>query len=181
MKQNLTITAAALVIATLAACSNTKADTSGTPASPNAAKHSSTTKQDSTASKPLTAGSAFDKISASVTTAKLSGTVTAENDPNDLLGRPSQYTSKITFSDSRISADDVIGTDKGDIERGGAIESFATAGDAKTRAEYIQTVTKSMPTLTEYDYVQGTTLVRVSHYLTPKQAGEYKAAAANLE
>lgn len=179
MKQTLTITAATLLIATLAACSNTKADTSGTPASSAAAKHSSTTKQD-TASKPLTASTAFDKISASVTTAKLTGTVTAENDPNHLLGRPSQYTSKITFSDSRISADDVSGTDKGDVDRGGAIESFATAPDAKARAEYIQAVTKSMPALSEYDYVQGTTLVRVSHYLTPKQAGEYKAAVANL-
>jgi hypothetical protein len=180
MKQTLTITAAALLIATLAACSNTKADSSGTPASPAAAKHSSTTKQE-TASKPLTAGTAFDKISATVTSAKLSGTVTAENDPNHLLGRPSQYTSKVTFSDIRISADDVSGTDKGDVDRGGAIESFASPSDAKARAEYIQAVTKSMPALSEYDYVQGTTLVRVSHYLTPKQAGEYKAAAANLD
>lgn len=179
MKRNPTIAAAALLLATLAACSNTKTDTSGTPANTAAAKHSSTTKQD-TASKPLTASTAFDKISASVTTAKLSGTVTAENDPNDLLGRPSQYTSKITFDDSRIAADDITGTDKGAVERGGAIESFATADDAKTRAEYIQTVTKGMPALSEYDYLQGTVLVRVSHYLTPKQAGEYKAAAANL-
>ncbi|SOE31838.1 hypothetical protein [Streptomyces sp. OK228] len=173
MKRNLTIAAAALLITTLAACSSTKADTSGTPASLAAAK------QD-TASKPLTARTAFDKISASVASAKLSGTVTAENDPNHLLGRPSQYTSKVTFSDSRISADDVSGTDKGDVDRGGAIEFFATPSDAKARAEYIQTVTKSMPALSEYDYVQGATLVRVSHYLTPKQAGEYKAAAANL-
>jgi hypothetical protein len=179
MKQNLTIAAAVLLIATLAACSNTKTDTSGTPAATPAAKHGTTTKQD-TASKPLTASTAFDKISASVTSAKLSGTVTAENDPNDLLGRPSQYTSKITFSDSRIAADDVSGTDKGDVDRGGAIESFATADDAKTRAEYIQAVTKGMPALSEYDYVQGTTLVRVSHYLTPKQAGEYKTAVADL-
>jgi hypothetical protein len=180
MKQNLTIAAAALLIATLAACSNTKADTSGTPASPAAAKQSPVAKQDSTAGKPLTASTAFDKISASVTTAKLSGTVTAENDPNHLLGRPNQYTSKITFSDTRISANDASGADKGDVDWGGAIESFATPSDAKARAEYIQTVTKSMPALSEYDYVQGVTLVRVSHYLTPKQAGEYKAAAANL-
>ncbi|SFE34286.1 hypothetical protein [Streptomyces mirabilis] len=181
MKQTLTITGAVLLLATLAACSNTKADASGTPASPDAAKHASPEKQDSSASKPPTASTAFDKISATVTSAKLSGTVTAENDPNHLLGRPSQYTSKVTFSDSRISADDVSGTDKGDVDRGGAIESFASPSDAKARAEYIQAVTKSMPALSEYDYVQGTTLVRVSHYLTPKQAGEYKAAAADLD
>jgi hypothetical protein len=132
------------------------------------------------ASKSLTARSAFQKISAAVPSAKLTGTVTAENDPNHLLGRPSQYTSKITFSDSRISASDVSGTEKGDVGRGGSIEVFASAADAKARAEYIQSVTKSLPALTEYDYIHGTMLVRVSHYLAPKQASEYKSAAATL-
>lgn len=31
--------------------------------------------------------------------------------------------------------------------------------------------------LAEYDYVSGTVLVRVSHYLTPNQADDYEAAA----
>ncbi|MFJ5275088.1 hypothetical protein [Streptomyces sp. NPDC088358] len=130
--------------------------------------------------KALDAGSAFTKLSGKVGTAKLTGTVTAENDPNKLLGRPSQYTSKITFSDSRISAEDVAGTDKGDVDRGGAIEAFGTPADATARAKYIQAVTKGMPALTEYDYVHGTVLVRVSHNLTPKQAAAYKAAADGL-
>ncbi|MFJ5901556.1 hypothetical protein ACIQFZ_40810 [Streptomyces sp. NPDC093064] len=62
------------------------------------------------------------------------------------------------------------------MERGGAIEVFADPADAQARAKYIESVTKSMSTLAEYDYVHGTILVRVSHYLTPKQAAEYKAA-----
>jgi hypothetical protein len=45
------------------------------------------------------------------------------------------------------------------------VEVFADASDAKARAEYIQNVTKSMSALAEYDYVHGTVLVRVSHYL----------------
>ncbi|MFD8726160.1 hypothetical protein ACFV2H_51720 [Streptomyces sp. NPDC059629] len=179
MKQSLTTAGATLLIATLAACSSTKADTSGTPSSPDAATHSVTAKQD-TASKPLTASTAFDKISAVVTSAKLGGIVTAENDPNHLLGRPNQYTSKVTFTDSRIKASDVEGTDKDDVDRGGAVEVFADAAGAQARAKYIETIIKSMPAFTEYDYVQGTTLVRVSQYLTPAQAGEYKAAAAKL-
>jgi hypothetical protein len=112
--------------------------------------------------------------------AKLSGTVTAANDPNHLLGRPNQYTSKVTFTDTRINAADVSGTDKGALERGGAIEVFAAPSDAKARADYIHTVTKSMSALAEYDYVHGTVLVRVSHYLTPDQAAEYKVAANRL-
>lgn len=175
MKRTLTKTAAtALLLAALAACSNSKADTSEPAASPDTAKHATP------ASKPLTASAAFDKISTSVQTAKQNGTVTAANDPNHLLGRPNQYTSKVTFSDSRIAAADVSGTEKGDIERGGAIEVFGNGAGAKARAKYIQTIVKGMPALTEYDYVHGTVLVRVSHYLTPSQADEYKAAVNGL-
>lgn len=128
----------------------------------------------------LDAAGAFSQLSSKISTAKLSGTVTAENDPNELLGRPNQYTSKITFTDSQISADDVTGTDKGDVSRGGAIEAFDSPADAAARAKYIQAVTKGMPALSEYDYVHGTVVVRVSHYLTPKQAGAYESAANRL-
>lgn len=147
-----------------AACSSSKAAT--------------TTNAGSSTGKPLTASSAFTKLS--VKPATLSGTVTAANDPNHLLGRPNQYTSKITFTDSRIKAADVSGTEKGAVERGGAIEVFSSPDDAKARAEYIQAVTESMPTLSEYDYVHGTVLVRVSRYLTPDQAAVYKKAFDKL-
>ncbi|MFJ2719949.1 hypothetical protein [Streptomyces sp. NPDC087437] len=70
--------------------------------------------------------------------------------------------------------------DKGAVERGGAIEAFTSPEDAQARAQYIESVTKSMPTLAECDYVHGSILVRVSHYLTPKQAAEYEAAANGL-
>lgn len=147
-----------------AACSSPKAGTAA-----NA---------DSSAGKPLTASTIFAKLS--VKSATLSGTVTAADDPNHLLGRPNQYTSKVTFTDLRIKAADVSGTEKGAVERGGAIEVFADPADAKARAKYIQAVTKSMPALSEYDYVHGTALVRVSHYLTPDQATVYKEAFDKL-
>ncbi|MCX5255134.1 hypothetical protein OOK27_13435 [Streptomyces canus] len=74
------------------------------------------------------------------------------------------------------------GTDKGALERGGAIEVFADPSDEKARADCIHTVTKSMSALAEYDYVYVyvTVLVRVSHYLTPDQAAEYNVAAHRL-
>src|SRR5690349_9313659 len=168
MNKTLTLTSAALLLAALAACSSSSDSTTD-----SAGKSGGTT---SAASKPLTADTAFTAISGTVTTAKLGGTITADNDPNHLLGRPNQYTSKITFTDSRIKAADVEGTKEGDVERGGAIEVFADPAAATARAKYIQTVTQSLPALAEYDYVHGTVVVRVSHYLTPEQAGQYKTA-----
>lgn len=172
MNRTLTTTACtAVLLAALTACSsktNTSSDNAGKPAKPAAA------------STPLTASTAFTKLSAKVGTAKLSGVVTAANDGNHLLGRPGQYTSKVDFTDSRIAAADVKYTKPGDVERGGSIEVFGSSSDATARAKYIQAVTKSMPMLAEYDYVHGTVLVRVSHYLTPPQAGQYKTAVDGI-
>ncbi|MFJ3205132.1 hypothetical protein [Streptomyces sp. NPDC086989] len=126
------------------------------------------------------ATSAFAALSAAVPSAKLGGTVTAENDPNHFLGRPHQYTSKITFTDGRIPAGETEGYQPGDVELGGSIEVFQTEADAKARHDYIQAVTKGMPALTEYDYLQGETLIRVSRLLTPAQATDYEKAAAHL-
>ncbi|MFI1169259.1 hypothetical protein ACH4UM_38290 [Streptomyces sp. NPDC020801] len=163
-----TLGAATLVVA-LTACGN-----STSPGSDAAGK------DDAAKSQPPTAASAFTQISGKVPAAKLSGTITADNDPNHLLGRPNEYTSKVTFTDSRVKASDVEGTKKGDVDRGGAVEVFANPTDAAARAKYIQAVTKSMPMFAEYDYVHGTVLVRVSHYLTPNQARQYKTAAGGL-
>ncbi|MFB7359422.1 hypothetical protein [Streptomyces gardneri] len=130
--------------------------------------------------KALTAGDAFTQLSAKVPTARLSGVVTEDNDPNNLLGRPNQYTSKITFTDARIKAGDVTDADPGSVELGGSIEVFTTAADAQARADYIRKVTKGTPMLVEYDYVSGPVLVRVSRYLTPTQAAGYKAGTESI-
>lgn len=174
MNKTLTLTSTAILLAALAACSS-GSNTSDT--SDAAGKPGNTAPA---AGKPLAADTAFTAISSKVTTAKLGGTVTAENDPNHLLGRPGQYTSKVTFTDSHIKASDVVDSSKGSVDLGGAVEVFADPAAATARAKYIQAVTKSLPALAEYDYVHGTVLVRVSHYLTPTQAAEYKAAADGL-
>lgn len=178
MRHTLTIAAAITVLTlSLAACSSS--DT-GSPA-PATSSTSAAVKTSAPAADTAGAASeAFETVSAAVPAAKLTTTVTASNDPNHLLGRPHQYTSKITFTDSRINTDDVSGLKKDDALRGGAIEVFGTEADAQARADYIQNVTKSLPILAEYDFVHGPVLVRVSHYLTPAQAGEYDKAAADL-
>ncbi|MEV4438502.1 hypothetical protein AB0K09_05685, partial [Streptomyces sp. NPDC049577] len=107
-------------------------------------------------------------------------TVTAESDKNHLLGRPGQYTSKVTFADSRVPKDDASVYKTGDVELGSAVEVFTTPQDAQARAQYVQTVSKSLPAFAEYDFVHGATLIRVSHYLTPQQAEDYRKAVDGL-
>jgi hypothetical protein len=137
--------------------------------------------QTSTAADPApakaeTAEKVFEDIAQRVSTAKLVKVYTEEDDPNEMLGRPNGYTSKIAFSDSRISKGEVGGTDADAIERGGSIEVFPDEEGAVARAKYIQQMLKATGFGTEYDYVRGTVLVRVTGNLTPTKAKEYKAA-----
>lgn len=170
MRRILTTTAAVALL-TLAGCSSTTTSTDSSTRS-TAAK--------AAAGKPLNATTALAAITASVPSAKLTSTVTAANDGNHLLGRPGQYTSRVTFADSRIAKSDTDGFHKGDTELGGSVEVCANEADAAARAKYIQAVTRSIPALAEYDFVRGTVVVRVSHFLTPAQAADYKAATAKL-
>lgn len=97
---------------------------------------------------------------------------TAENDPNELLGRPDQYTSKVNFIDSRAKSD-LTDIDDIGIEDGGSIEVFENEEDAKNRFEYVSEITKT-PILAEYDYVVRNVLLRLSKKLEPEQAQEYE-------
>ncbi|MGW8330568.1 hypothetical protein ACWGLE_22070 [Streptomyces sp. NPDC055897] len=170
-------TAVALAAATLllAGCSSSTPKADGRPATANQGTGTATAEGGT-----VDATGAFKAIAASVKAAKLGSTVTAENDSNHLLGRPNQYTSKITFTDIRIKATDTQGLKADDVQRGGSIETFTNNDDATTRAKYIQAVTKNVPALTEYDYVHGPHLIRVSQLLTPAQAKEYDTAGTKL-
>ncbi|MEU8795678.1 hypothetical protein [Streptomyces sp. NPDC048643] len=65
---------AVLFVTALTACSSNDSD------------GNSVGKSDTSNVKPLDATRAFTELSNQVASAKLSGTVTAENDPNELLG-----------------------------------------------------------------------------------------------
>lgn len=104
------------------------------------------------------------------------------SESNHLLGRPNGYLSKASFSDKRVPASDTTGDSKGDVDYGGSVEVFATANEAKARAAYIESVLKADPMLgTEYDYLNGPVLLRVSQYLIPSQAEEYQRALARIK
>ena len=101
-------------------------------------------------------------------------------DPNKQLGRPGGYVDKLAFTDSRIVKADVLDDNAGSVELGGGVELFADTAGAQTRADYIQQVTAGMPALTEYGYVRGGVLLRLSKQLTPTQAKAYEAALQSL-
>lgn len=99
-------------------------------------------------------------------------TVTEALDSNKLLGRPGHYTSAAWIADSGATLGET------GVDGGATVEVFETAGDAKTRSEYILGVLKEMgPAFgTEWHHVKGTTLLRVSGKLSPSVNAEYKAA-----
>jgi hypothetical protein len=100
---------------------------------------------------------------------------TVENDPNELMGRPGQYTSKVNFIDTTAKE-----AKKVEMLNGGSVEMFANHNDAKNRFDYVSKVAKSEPLFNEYDYVQGRILLRLSKNLTPAHAKNYEDALKKI-
>lgn len=97
--------------------------------------------------------------------------ITETNDPNNLIGRPGKYTDAVTIYDNRTSCPSLGAT------CGATIEMWGSPADAQSRSDYIQTTLKASPALgTEYDYVNGIFVLRVSGALTPTEASEYQAS-----
>jgi hypothetical protein len=100
-----------------------------------------------------------------------------DDDPNKLLGRPGQYIGKANFRDSRADDDRVRGLD---VSQGGSIEVFASEGDARERADYVEEIARSGGGLFAYDYLREKVLLRVAGSLTPTEAREYQAALKKI-
>ena len=91
-----------------------------------------------------------------------------QTDWNKLLGRPNQYTSKVNFADIRLDQTDP------DNPNGGTIEVFENASDLDKRKKHNEMVMEQYPVFTEYLFVNGNRIMRLSYDLTPDQANEYK-------
>lgn len=91
-----------------------------------------------------------------------------ENDVNELLGRPNQYTSKINFADTRYEQSDPANP------VGGSIEVFGNENDANSRLEYCKSLAEQSSMFAEYDYVYKNILLRIHKPLTPTHAAEYE-------
>jgi len=128
-----------------------------------------------TSTASLTASDYIDKLKEAGHPIGLVVDYTAETDPNELLGRPNQYTSKSNFADTTIEQLDPTDPD------GGSVEVFKTKKDAENRKKYIDNIGESMPMLTEYSYINGTALLRLSKSLTPDQAEKYKGTFMEIK
>jgi len=128
----------------------------------------------------LTAEQAARQLAVSIPQIQVTVTYDKGSDPEHLLGQPHGYLSKVAFSDSRIPKSDTEIFEKGDVEVGGSVEVFADPAAAKARAAGLAKEAKGMIAQSEYDYVQGVTLVRVSHYLSPSQAHGYQVVVKRL-
>lgn len=93
---------------------------------------------------------------------------TAETDPNKLLGRPGQYTVKVSWKDTRALA----GAQGGDA----TIEVYPDLDAAKKRAEYITEIGKASAPLLQYVYLneKHRAVLRAPKDLTPDQAKGYQ-------
>lgn len=86
---------------------------------------------------------------------------TEENDKNELLGRPNQYTSKVNFEN-------------------GSVEVFNNTKDAKTRKEYIDSIGAGAALFAEYSYINDNALLRIDKKLTPTEAEKYETEFMKL-
>lgn len=101
--------------------------------------------------------------------------VTPKSDPNKLMGRPGQYTSKVFFTDMRYSHGEYE-TSAGE----NTIEGFASIADAKRRADYVSKMARSSPMFAQYVYHRGTFVLRLDRALDPEEAAAYDAALAKI-
>jgi hypothetical protein len=110
-------------------------------------------------------------IKAAVSTVTRIIQITEDNDPNDKIGRPNGYTDASVLYDRTITC-----TELG-VDCGATIEIWPTADDANARAAYIQEILKGAPTLgAEYDYLNGSALLRDAGGIKPSKAKAYGAA-----
>jgi hypothetical protein len=113
-----------------------------------------------------------DHLKEKVTTITKTVTITEDNDPNDTIGRPGSYEQAVSVYDARVTCESEL-----DISCGAKIEVFSGSAAAKKRRDYIQgIVMQTSGLLTEYDYLDGRVLLRVSGELKPSEAEDYENA-----
>lgn len=128
------------------------------------------------------ASALYEALAAQIPQLSLVTVYDADTDPNDLLGRPGGYTSKVAFADAGVPPAEVASEDPDAIARGGSIEVFPQPAQAQSRMDYIQALMQDAGIAaiagTEYNYVQGGALLRVSGKLHPDLAAAYEQAFA---
>lgn len=138
---------------------------------------SSTVLPTATSTVPTTTAPNVDRLSEALRGAGATNLVayTPETDPNRLQGRPGAYTDLVAFD---LPGRDATGAPS--IARGGDVEIFADPADLARRVQYLDSVIAKLPTLTEYHFVHGLILVRITGALTPDAANKVRDAVQAL-
>jgi serine/threonine protein kinase, bacterial len=148
---------------------------------PNAATSADPPKAASAAKSPQlapagaltpTAQNAAESIRAAIPEVTDTIALTADNDANNLIGRPNGYAAATVLVDSRAQCP----TDGPGVDCGATIEQWPSAEAAQRRADYIQAIGKNLPMMSEWTTVKGNLLLRVTGKLKPSAAETYKAA-----
>lgn len=129
----------------------------------------------------LTADAVAAKLAAAGLPLRTATVYTAENDPNQLFGKPGGYTSKVEFVDARTGITLSAVTSPDPVEIGGSVEVFADAASATARVQALHQLSAAGGQLAqEFDYQQSGVLLRISNYLTQDQAQAYNTALTAL-
>jgi hypothetical protein len=107
-----------------------------------------------------------------------------KTDPNNLLGRPGEYTAKTNFIDKRYAKDyedskKYLGDDFDESFRTdhGMLETFANKADMQKRLDYLSVVNEVGGIVGNYYmYHSDRAILRIDYTLTPKEAAEYEKA-----
>lgn len=118
---------------------------------------------------PATATEWAERVSQDTTTKIV--TITEDNDPNNLIGRPNGYVDAAIIYDKRADCASL------GASCGATIEVWADAVAAAARADMIAAMLEESPILgSEYHTVAGPVLLRVSGALKPSEASGYADA-----
>lgn len=160
----------ALVLALCVACSAPEQKRSESSDASTADTHTAEAVQP----PPATAQSVAESIKATIPEVAELIEVTENNDPNNLIGRPNGYDAASVLVDSRLPRCKDLGADCGVM-----IEQWPDQAAAQNRADYIQSMLKSMPMLgQEWNTIKGGLLLRVAGELKPSEAKAYETAFA---
>ena len=98
-------------------------------------------------------------------------TITEDNDPNHLIGRPNGYVSAAILYDAGTKCSSL------GASCGATVAVWPTPADAERRSAYFLGLRKDTPACgTEYHTVRGAALLRVTGQLKPSVAAQYAAA-----
>ena len=98
-------------------------------------------------------------------------TITKNNDPNPIFGKPGAYVAAAVIYEKATTCTTLV------VACGAKVEAYKSAADAAARAKYLLAMVKSGGIVGgEYDYVRGVEMLRVFGGVTPALAEKYRAA-----